>query len=65
MDLNFGDHQLHIDCYTQLLNTHLMVTTNQKQVIRMQRKKGKGSKCITKEGQQTMKYSNRRIRENL
>jgi len=42
MGLNFSNNQLNIDCYMQkMLYTNLMVTTNQKPITDMQRKKEK------------------------
>ena len=61
MSSNLSDHQLNIDCYMQKrLYTNLMVTTNQKLEIDMQRIKRKESKYITKESQQTMKKQRRK-----
>ena len=60
-DSNLSDHQLNIDCYTQkMLNTNLIVTTNQKLVIDMQKIKKKESKYITKVSQQTMREESKR-----
>ena len=56
MGSNLNGHQLNVDCYVQKrVCTNLMVTTNQKPLINMQRIKGKKSKYITKENQQTRK----------
>ena len=66
MGSNLSDHQLKIDCYMhKKLYINLMIHTNQKPVIDMQRIKRKESNYITKESQQTMKESKRRIREKL
>jgi len=44
----------------KMLYTNLIVTTNQKLLIDMQRIKRKESKYVTKESQQSMKESKRR-----
>ena len=56
-----SDHELNIDCYMhKMLFINLMVTTNQKPVINIQKIKRKESKYITKESQQNMKKSKRK-----
>ena len=47
----------------KMLFTNLMVTTNQKPVIDMQKIKRKESKYITKEGQQIMRQESKRRKE--
>ena len=56
MGSNLSKHQLNIDCYMQkILYTNLMVTTNQKPAIDMQRINRKEWKYIIKEIQQTVR----------
>ena len=58
------NHQLNIDCCMhKMLDTDLMVTTNRKPVIYMQKIKRKKSKYITKESQQTMREESKRRKE--
>ena len=47
----------------KMLYVNLMVTTNQKPVIDMQKIKRKESKYITKEGQQIMRQESKRRKE--
>ena len=54
MGSNLNDLQLNIDCYMQkTLYSNLMITTNQKPLINIQRIKRKKSKHITKENQKS------------
>ena len=52
-------------CVWKMLYIYLMVITNQKPLLNMQRIKRKKSKYITKENQQTMKDRKTGIRESL
>ena len=64
MGSNLSDHQLNIDCYMHKMSyINLMVTTNQKLVIDMQRIKRKESKFITKVSQKTMREETKRKNE--
>ena len=61
MGSNLSDYQLNMDWYIQkMLYTNLMVTTNKKTVIDIQKNVRNESKYGVKESQQTMKYSKRK-----
>ena len=54
-----------MECYMhKMLYINVMVTTNQKPVIDMEKIKRKESKYITKESQQTMREESRRRKEH-
>ena len=55
MGSNLNDHQFNVDCYMQMLHTNLMVTTNQKSLINMQRIKRKKPKYNRKSSETTAK----------
>ena len=64
MGSNLSNHKLNMDFYLhKILYINLMVITNQKPIIDMQKIKRKQSKYITKESQQIMREENRRRKE--
>ena len=61
MDSNLSDHQLNIHSYTQkMLYINLIVTTNKKLVIDIQKIKRKESEYIIKESQQIMREESKK-----
>ena len=64
MGSNLSDHQFNIHSYMhKMLYTNLMISTNQKLLIDMQKIKSKESKYITKESQQIMREESNGRRE--
>ena len=61
MGSNLSDHQLNIDCYMQkMFYTSLMVTTNQKTVIDVQKV---GERHLSRSLKKTMREESKRRKE--